>query len=451
MKPNEFKETNWNRLIDEIEKGQIIPIIGPELLSVDVDGKSVYLYDWLAAELASRLEIDIQGKEDMDISDIIYQYRSRGGFNTDPTQPYYDLYDILRHATFNIPEALKLLAGIDKLTLFLSTTFDNYMEKALIEYRGKQPSVKSLSFAKSGIIEDIPAQYNGSIVYHIFGKVNNLPTYVVTEEDLLEFCQKWFDPERRPSRLNAILKDKDKYFMLLGCSFENWLTRFFLYGMKSETLFDPKARKGVIADNKSAEDEHLAFFLSRCNSNLYSSGNAIEFIKELSKRWNEREKTEIIESNEQHTEQFIEGSVFLSYAGEDKDLARQIHDALEKAGIDVWFDEKNLESGDKYKEKIVQNIRKSSFFIPLITHNTITPERRFFRFEWSEAIADMSYRPGEIPFIIPLIKGEVSESEPLIPKEFKQLHWTRIDDTNSIDDFTAKCKQSVRTYHRIKK
>lgn len=448
MKPNEFKENSWRRLLDEIERGQIIPIIGPELLTISVNGESMYLYDWLALELARRLDIDFPTDKNFDISDVIYQYKSTASNNYDPTQPYYEIYDIMRDVSFDIPESLKILAGIEKFTLFISTTFDDYMEKALRECRGEQAHVKSLSFAKSGKIVDITLPINNPTVYHMFGKVNTLPTYVVTEEDLLEFYQKWYDPAVRPPHLNSVLKEKEKYYMLLGCSFENWLTRFFLYGVKSESLFDPNARKGVIADCKSADDQQLAFFLSRCNTNLYTSGNAIEFIKELGKRWSERPIPKGIINIKDHDPQFIDGSVFLSYANEDIELAKQIKTRLEKDGVDVWFDEKNLDSGDRFQEIIVQNIRKSTLFIPLITKNTITPERRFFRLEWSEAIADMNFRPKEIPFIMPLLQGNVSVEEPLLPKEFKQLHWTKIDDLKSLDEFSSKCRQILRNYRR---
>jgi hypothetical protein len=451
MAPNAFKENSWRRLLDEIENGQIIPIIGPELLQVEIKGVVCPLYDWLAKELALRLDVKFEQKAQFDISDVIYRHRTLYGANCDLAQPYYEIYDILRSTQLNIPEALRTLASIKSLNLFITTTFDNLMEKALQDCRSQ---MTSLSFLKSGTIEDLPLQQNNPIVYHMFGKVNTLPTYVATEEDLLEFTQKW--NERRPPRLSSILKDKDKYFMLLGCSYENWLTRFFLYGVKSESLFDPHARRGVIADNQSKNDEGLMFFLSRCNANLYTNGGATEFVHELGRRWKERNsdivplspKT-IIHKGE--IEEFIQGSIFLSYASEDKELARQVRSALENEGVDVWFDEKKLESGDRYQETIAQNIRKSSFFIPLITPNTLTHERRFFRFEWSEAIYDMSFRPSDLPFVLPLISGTVEDSEPLIPKEFKQVHWTRICKDSDITEFASFCKQKIRNYRRFSK
>ena len=39
-------------------------------------------------------------------------------------------------------------------------------------------------------------------------------------------------------------------------------------------------------------------------------------------------------------------AVFLSYASQDAEAARRICEALRKAGIEVWFDQRELRGGD---------------------------------------------------------------------------------------------------------
>lgn len=75
----------WDDLLNFIEEGRVIPIIGPELLRVDTDSGPRLLYDWLAEKLAAKL----------------------GG---DPAM---------------------LLAQITDFDLFISTTFDSLLEQAL--------------------------------------------------------------------------------------------------------------------------------------------------------------------------------------------------------------------------------------------------------------------------------------------------------------------------------
>jgi hypothetical protein len=57
-------------------------------------------------------------------------------------------------------------------------------------------------------------------------------------------------------------------------------------------------------------------------------------------------------------------AAFLSYASQDADAARRICDALRTAGIEVWFDQSDLRSGDVWDQKIRPQIHDCSLFIP---------------------------------------------------------------------------------------
>jgi hypothetical protein len=48
-------EDGWDDLLNFIEERRVIPIVGPELLTVDTDSGPQLLYDWLADKLAVKL------------------------------------------------------------------------------------------------------------------------------------------------------------------------------------------------------------------------------------------------------------------------------------------------------------------------------------------------------------------------------------------------------------
>ena len=48
-------EELWDELLQLIEKGRVVPIVGRDLLTVDIDGQRVLLYRWLARQLADAL------------------------------------------------------------------------------------------------------------------------------------------------------------------------------------------------------------------------------------------------------------------------------------------------------------------------------------------------------------------------------------------------------------
>jgi len=63
-------------------------------------------------------------------------------------------------------------------------------------------------------------------------------------------------------------------------------------------------------------------------------------------------------------------AVFLSYASQDSDAASSICDALRAAGIEVWYDQRELRGGDAWDRKIRREIRDCALFLPIISANT---------------------------------------------------------------------------------
>jgi hypothetical protein len=60
-------------------------------------------------------------------------------------------------------------------------------------------------------------------------------------------------------------------------------------------------------------------------------------------------------------------TVFISYASEDRAAARSLRDALDAAGLDVWYDENELSGGDAWDQKIRRQIRDCEYFMPVIS------------------------------------------------------------------------------------
>lgn len=70
--------------------------------------------------------------------------------------------------------------------------------------------------------------------------------------------------------------------------------------------------------------------------------------------------------------------VFLSHANADKQVfVDELNASLEKLGINIFYDKKSLEWGDKWKDRILEGTRKAEFAIIVISEN-------FFDREWTE-------------------------------------------------------------------
>ena len=69
--------------------------------------------------------------------------------------------------------------------------------------------------------------------------------------------------------------------------------------------------------------------------------------------------------------------VFISYASEDKSVARPLARALADRGFDVWFDEFALRVGDPLLKTIDAGLNGCDFGIVLLS-------KRFFSKEWPQ-------------------------------------------------------------------
>ena len=63
--------------------------------------------------------------------------------------------------------------------------------------------------------------------------------------------------------------------------------------------------------------------------------------------------------------------IFLSYASEDKDVARKITDRLRHNGVQIWFDEYELQTGDSIRNRIQDAIAASDYLVVLLSPNSV--------------------------------------------------------------------------------
>ena len=48
-----WKDSIWDRLLDSLETTTVIPVVGPDLITVEIDGTDVPVERYLAEQLAS--------------------------------------------------------------------------------------------------------------------------------------------------------------------------------------------------------------------------------------------------------------------------------------------------------------------------------------------------------------------------------------------------------------
>jgi len=447
-------ERLWEQLLTFIKDERVIPIIGPELLKVTIDGKTALLYTYLAQQLAKRLEIDFEPTDSLNA--VACRYISQGIDRREDIYP--ELMNAMPSlAKDQLPDALIKLAEIRKFKLFVTTSFDPLLVQALNQVRyGGQNKTQVLAFSPESK-DDLPEEFRQldcATVFHLFGKLSTVPDYAVTDEDVLEFMHALQSRTSRPDRLfDSLIKQN---LMMIGCPLTDWLGRFFVRIGKKERLIVSGGKTDFMAGDQLQNEKNLAEFLHHfSNRTKVFPVSSIEFVNELHQRWvvlnpPEAQPEKPIDLSVNDPNKMQQGAVFLSYASEDRPAVILIRDALEQAGIDVWFDRNPdaLRIGEDFELKIKTNIDHCSLFIPIISEHTLTPKPRFFRAEWNHAQQLAGRYPDDWRFIIPVAIDDTPPDISAVPEKFRKLHWERLPEGRTHVEFVSEIKRLYRNYQR---
>jgi TIR domain-containing protein/SIR2-like protein len=439
----------WDDLLSFIEERRVIPIVGPELLMVATERGPRLLYDWAAEKLATRLGVDTgELAHPYTLNDVVCMFLAARGRRE---EAYVRLRSIIKDANFAPSEALRRLGAITDFDLFVSTTPDSLLEAAInLERFAAAPSTEVLSYCPNRVV-DLASERDRlqrPVVYHLFGKLSASPTYVISDEDLLEFICALQSEHLVPEKLFYELEHN--HLLFIGSNFTNWLARLFLRMAKRQRLSDPRDVGEVLADDHSSHDDRLVAFLQQVSVRTRIYVGAERFVDELHARWQARRKRQAATSAAgparflPPAREMPDNAVFISYAREDLAAVQQIKAGLEAAGITTWFDIDRLEVGDDYDRKIQRNITRCSYFIPVVSATTQRRLEGYFRREWSYAIDRARNMADGALFILPVSIDDTIAADALVPDKFKALHFTHLPGGAVPPEFASRVADFMR-------
>jgi hypothetical protein len=230
-----LSEDDWRDLLREIHNRQVIPVVGPELVTVpDPNGNGqLPLYRTLAPQLASRLRLAFKDAPPISLNRVACEYLLFGG----PRKSIYiEMSELLEKLGASPPPALCDLASITDFDLYICCTIDSLLAAALESCRPgfrRQNHVLSYDYKRP---VDVPERIEPALVYHIVGSRQTYPNFAVWEEDYLEFICGLTRHHAQLERLFLLLKTR--YLLLLGAPFHDWIVRFFLFLVKGGRFTD---------------------------------------------------------------------------------------------------------------------------------------------------------------------------------------------------------------------
>ena len=340
---------------------------------------------------------------------------------------------------------------ITDFDLFVTTTFDPLLEQALNAERfGGQPIGRSASPMRRiawPTCRPSAASCSGRSSTTCSDGLSASPTYVISDEDMLEFICALQSEHLTPEKLFHELEHN--HLLLIGSDFSNWLARLFLRMAKRKRLSDPRDVGEVFADDHTSAGRppgRVPAAGERAHARVRRRGS---LRAELHERWLKRQTPGAASAvSGVAPQRFLpparempENAIFISYAREDLAAVQRLKASLDAAGLTTWFDLDRLEGGDDYDRKIHANIGRCSFFLPVISATTQRRHEAYFRREWSYAV-DRSRNIAEgAVFILPVCIDDTPEATALVPEKFKSLHISRLPGGEPSPDFVRRLRE----------
>lgn len=399
---NNNDEPLWDKLIQQIIDGNVIPVIGADLLIDNSSNLHKFIMDGLAKKFGVSKQVN-------SFSELVYAPEYKNKFKQ-LDNIYYQVDRIFAAKRFPASERLRRLLSIKQFPFIITTSFTPVIEQAM--YNIWKDELRVMKFNNNpSENSDIKngADLRKPTIYYMFGKVGaGAHKYVLTDIDLLDFVSSWLSNDNKARPKNLCNELKDKYLLMLGNTYSDWLFRFIWYSMRK-----PDLGRGMLAYDTL--DESLINFLERTET--FTKQNTSDVIDQilvrLDKKLKENEDTKFNKPEENM-------DVFISYSRSDTQVAEQLYEALTAQGKRVWYDKKNLTDGGRFMDEIRKAIKTAKYFVPIFTPN-IEKEKReshVYRNEWDTAI-EVAISMGRT-YIIPLADSNFDFYKAAIPERMQQ-------------------------------
>lgn len=414
------QQAAWDKLIDEIVNGNVIPLIGPDILI-----ESGNVHKKIVEALAKKFRLS---NIPSSFSELVYDHDFLKQVKDDK-KAIYGYMNMLfsRPNVFRPSSILKELISIKQFPFIIITSFTPIAEEVMREVWGDELRVLKFNNNPSEN-DDILSETDlrKPTIYYMFGKVGDSANrYVLTDNDMLAFCTSWLNEgKNRPNMLTRIIKNK--YLLMLGNNYSDWLFRFIWYSIRN-----PEKSDGLVV-TENIEDE-LSQFLER--NHTFICNNPQDVIQEIKDRL-PRRLQDLEKKKFDSVERGVD--VFISYSRSDIKVAEELYNKLTAQGKKVWFDKKNISSGGDFRNEIKEGIQNARYFIPILSKN-VEKERKkshYYRLEWDDA-SQMAISLGRT-FIIPLTEENFSYKEAAVDERIQRYNAIEYSGLEDIENAVQK-------------
>ena len=404
-----MNDADWKRLLNRIRDGDVVPVVGPQLL-VDADSHSSRQAGIAEALLSNHGQSVAPGS--LPPFRELNEAFERLSTKVRPQDIYADVHELMRedgrrNASI-LPLPLQQIAHIADFRLLVSLTPDDALARALRLRCAVNEIVHSPNLP-TGELKDLPPdwlQRAGEVqLLYLFGKARSTPMFAIHDEDVLEYAHNII--ERGSQVPGAFLGElRQRSLLLIGCNFPDWLSRFFLRLTNRNRLSTKDKREWMV--EQLAPQESLTCFLRSHSreTEVLADLPPVQFVAELHRRWMDDHGGDGDASQPLGQPPVPPAALFFVSYSRIGDLPRAeglVQTLLElgASAAEVWFDRTSIEPGQDFKHRILDGIRGCTYFVPLLSANVDARSEAFVFSEWREATARMQNMNRE--FVLPVV------------------------------------------------
>jgi len=403
-------DRHWNVLLDAIECGSCIPMLGADLCVVGEGGARTNLDVDLSHELAAIVEEDrnVQVAAPGDFS-LVAQAFENAFSRSELVSVCKAFYESRSQAGHQDP-TLDALTSLP-FPLFITSRHDTLLQSAL-ERQGKAPRVKSYHFRgdRPPALRDL-GSVEEPLVYQLYGTFEDRNSLVITESDLLDFLRAVMAAvPGLPVDLCNLFQNNNVLF--LGFGLGSYRLRVLLHALSLN-----KSNMSFALENARAADHQMVFedqFEDSVQFYSHLGYNALklmdmpleDFITDLHERWSVRhpEGAVIPAPADVARAPRVSGGprVFISYVKEDQGSAERLSERLREEGLNPWIDQEGLRFGDQWSDKLEDTVSKDVDYFVVLQSRALNERKESYVFkEVSIALERQSMRRSG-RFIFPI-------------------------------------------------
>jgi hypothetical protein len=358
MVSGEWSDSNWDALIDVIQTGKCILMLGPAASTEDFEGGIKPLTEILANRLAyiDQMKELIHSREltidTSNLAQVALYYEMTKNQRVGPQVKEFYRERQGHTSTFHLD-----LAALPFQTAICSTP--DHMFTNALNQSGKKPLREHYDY--KGNKKELIAEgtVNAPQVYHLYGVIENPNSLVITENEVLDFIVKIASGNPPlPTNLLSKLRDQENHFLFLGFGFHHWYLRILLHILK---IGSRRYSSFALEKFDTAQLKNTVYFFSQSDYKIQiCNADLIHFARELRRRYELITPITPIMNSVTNP-----SNIFICHTSEDVEYAGHLYDQLKEIGFNPWVDVRELKGGTEWNPAILKKIDESDYFVIL--------------------------------------------------------------------------------------